>query len=46
MEVMRWSENLKRIDDSKDLGVDEKQYQNQTYENRVGRCGLDASGSR
>jgi hypothetical protein len=36
-----WSENLKCGDHPEDLDVDG----NGSYENRVGSCGLDASGS-
>jgi hypothetical protein len=37
-------ENLKERDQSEDIGIDRGQYQKGALENRVGRCGLDASG--
>jgi hypothetical protein len=40
------SENLKRRDDSEDLGIDEKIILEWALENRVRSCGLDETGSR
>jgi hypothetical protein len=46
MHTIFWLENLKGRDNSEYLTIDGKTIQNGSQGNRVGRCGLDASGSR
>jgi len=44
MHTIFWLENLKGRDHSEDLGVDGRIILEWIFENRVGGCGLDASG--
>jgi hypothetical protein len=46
MHTIFWLENLKERDYSEDLGVDERIILEWILKIRVGRCQLDASGSR
>jgi hypothetical protein len=45
MHTIFWTENLIGKDHLEDLGVDVKVIFAVSYRNRVGRCGLDSSGS-
>jgi hypothetical protein len=45
MHTKVWSENLKERDHSEDLGIDGKIISEHILGNKVGRCGMDASGS-
>jgi len=45
MHTIFWLENLKRRCHSGDLGMDGKIVFNISYGDRLGRCGLDSSGS-